>query len=91
VRNTKKLKEPALGSVLYEVGYEREEPCSPIIITRVYCGHAKDPSKPGAPKYYLAAEFSTWWNVTVAFKAPIEPRHCLKYQSLEDMLGSLKT
>ncbi len=86
------LKEPPIGSVFYEIGWKREEPCSPIVITRVYCGRAKDPSMhPDAPEYYMAAEFSTWWNVTVAWKTPIEPRHCLKYRSLEDMLASLKT
>ena len=59
---SKKLQEPRIGSVLYEIGYKREEPCSPIIITRVYCGRAQDPAlAKDAPEVYLAAEFSTWW------------------------------
>jgi len=88
---SKILKEPPIGTVLYEMGYKGEEPCSPVIITRVYCGRAKDPSLvPDAPEVYMAVEFSVWWNVTVAFKNKILPSHALKFRSLEDMLNILK-
>lgn len=81
--------EPPLGTVFYEIGWKRESPCGPIVITRVYCGRANDPATNGA-ECYLAVEFSKWWFLTNVSRTAIGPQHALKFRSLKEMLRSMK-
>jgi len=48
---------PSMGQVFYEVGFKREEPAAPIVITWVYGGTVE---RSGAA-HHLLIEFSRWW------------------------------
>lgn len=80
VRKRKPL-EPPLGTVFYEVGFKREEPRAPMIITWVYCGRVME----NGNEYHLLVEYGKWWTLTNVFKVPIEGKHGLKIPSLDQL------
>jgi len=52
------LQAPPLGTVFYEVGFKREEPCAPVIISWIYGGTVLDHGR----EFHLLVEFSRGWN-----------------------------
>jgi hypothetical protein len=85
VRRKQQPKEPALGSVLFEVGFKHEEPSSPVIISYVYCGLVED----NGEKYFLLVEFLKWW-IKTQRGLPIEAGDGLKVRTLEQLLDLRK-
>ena len=79
-------REPPIGTVLYQVGWKRENPKAPIIITFVYCGRVQLRGQ----KYFLLVEFNRWWNRT-QLGWPIGAEHGVKVSTLELMMDSCET
>src|SRR4051812_7711952 len=82
----KRLREPAPGTVLYEVGWKREKPAAPVITSYVYCGRI---TKSGT-EYFLLVEFTKWWNRT-QHGWTIEAEHGMKIPNLEQLLEGRET
>lgn len=76
----------ALGAVLYEIGYKRQEPPAPVIISRVYCGRTDYSGQ----EYHLFVEFRRWWNLTERGHA-IGADDGLLVRNLSELDDSLKT
>ena len=78
----KRQRAPAVGTLLYEVGWKDDEPSGPLVVSYVYGGRLEDHGR----RFHMLVPFATWWYLAER-KLPVQATHGLKVKSVRELFN----